>query len=225
MYTHDRPNSHRLQDFVSVLSTDKEETNKMNMDAYPSNDPITNRVFELALKLLDGCDEITVKDIVQASNFSDSPVRKRIALLVDAGKLGIRLGSGREPSRYFLPNIKSADVELVKIGIDNSSDNLDDIPGNLVGIADDSDNHLNNLNEVDKAKITFESFDFLLDDMQDKENYLKKLIAQTEDEIRERQTMISQIGDELKRLDALKQSVTKTYEVFSDFLYGGEYDL
>lgn len=214
MYIHDCPNSDILQDFVSFLSIDKKETNKMNIDVHPSDDPVTNRVFEIALKLLESCDEITVKGVVQASKFSDSPVRKRIAWLVDTGKLGIRLGSGREPSYYFLPNIKSAGMEPVRVDID-------DIPDNLVDITDDSANHLD---DSVKARITLESIDLLLENIQINENHLKELITKKEDEIKDSQILIAQVENKLKDIAVLKQSVTKTYEVLNDFFYEGEYD-
>lgn len=67
-------------------------------------DPLSSRVYIAACELLKEKKEITINDLLDVTDFSDSVIRTRLDLLAKFNKLGMARGVGRRPSYYFLPN-------------------------------------------------------------------------------------------------------------------------
>lgn len=67
-------------------------------------DPLSDRVYIVACELLKEKKEVTINDLLDVTDFSDSVIRTRLDLLAKFNKLGVAKGVGRRPSYYFLPD-------------------------------------------------------------------------------------------------------------------------
>lgn len=84
------------------------------------DDPLRDRIFSVATELIAERGEITIQEVIDASNITESPVRLRISELVAMGKLICAQGIGRRPNYYFFPvekiktNYGSDDMRVIE---------------------------------------------------------------------------------------------------------------
>lgn len=128
MYSHDDDAVTEADFQPYVSSASSPSSNEDAADASASNsfdlsDPLRDRVWDIARDLLSRQNEITVYDVVEASNITESPIRLRLGQLVNMGRLKHAPGAGRRPAYYFLPKDHLRSDELsTTASEDNSSD-------------------------------------------------------------------------------------------------------
>jgi predicted transcriptional regulator len=103
-----------MQVYASSAQNDpihqEEDTGETNYDeneqddtTIEQDDPLRERILSIALELFKSNGEITIQDVVDASNIKESPIRHRLSQLVSLGKLSFARGTGRRPNYYYLP--------------------------------------------------------------------------------------------------------------------------
>jgi len=88
---------------VETDTTDTNEYNGYNGSTLDQDDPLRDRILTTAIKLFESKHSITIQDVVEAMDITESPIRFRLGQLVEFGKLVCLPGAGRRPSYYFLP--------------------------------------------------------------------------------------------------------------------------
>ncbi|WP_310411469.1 hypothetical protein [Chamaesiphon sp. OTE_8_metabat_110] len=77
--------------------------NEQDDPSIEQDDALRERILSIALELFKSNSEITIQDVVDASNIKESPIRHRLGQLVSMGKLSFARGTGRRPNYYYLP--------------------------------------------------------------------------------------------------------------------------
>ena len=81
----------------------EDDTGETSYDENEQDDALRERILSIALELFKSNSEITIQDVVDASNIKESPIRHRLSQLVSLGKLSFARGTGRRPNYYYLP--------------------------------------------------------------------------------------------------------------------------
>jgi hypothetical protein len=101
-----------LQSVVSVVTADAtSHKDDDEIDSLTSLDPLGERIWSIVSALLKDKSEVTILDILDATDIKESPVRTRLSLLVKLNYLRSVNGTGRRPTYYFLPQAQN-DPEL-----------------------------------------------------------------------------------------------------------------
>jgi predicted transcriptional regulator len=79
------------------------DDNEQDDPSIEQDDALRERILSIALELFKSNSEITIQDVVDASNIKESPIRHRLSQLVSLGKLSFARGTGRRPNYYYLP--------------------------------------------------------------------------------------------------------------------------
>lgn len=109
MYRHDDTDDAPLQSVVSALTTDTtDHKDDDEIDSLTALDPLGERIWSIVSALLKDKSEVTILDILEATDIKESPVRTRLSLLVKLNYLNSVNGTGRRPTYYFLPQTQNA---------------------------------------------------------------------------------------------------------------------
>ncbi len=108
MYMHDDTVDEPMQSVASlslINGNDDTTSHKDDEEIYnlTSLDPLGDRIWSIVSGLLKDKSEITIQDILEATDIKESPVRTRLSLLVKLKHLSCASGTGRRPTYYFLP--------------------------------------------------------------------------------------------------------------------------
>ena len=108
MYMHDDTVYDPMQSVASLsLINGKDDTTSHKdddeIDSLTSLDPLGERIWSIVSALLKDKSEVTILDILDATDIKESPVRTRLSLLVKLKHLSCASGTGRRPTYYFLP--------------------------------------------------------------------------------------------------------------------------
>lgn len=144
MYIHHPPNSTRLQDLALVFTAkDLDNHNRTNTAMHSTDsehndsvleinplltDPLTQRVLNIAVQLLQESSKVTVYEVAEVCCVSVFPIRQRLNLLVNAGKLQCLPGAGRRPAQFFLLESSDTPVAQQDRETHNSSEDGYDMP-------------------------------------------------------------------------------------------------
>ena len=104
MYMHNDIVDEPMQSVVSVLTTNTtDHKDDDELDNLTSLDPLGERIWSIVSALFKDKSEVTIQDILDATDIKESPVRTRLSLLVKLNYLKSVNGTGRRPTYYFLP--------------------------------------------------------------------------------------------------------------------------
>ena len=107
MYMHDDIIDEPMQPVVSLSLVNNDDTTSHKDDEEIYNltslDPLGDRIWSIVSGLLKDKSEITIQDILEATDIKESPIRTRLSLLVKLKHLSCASGTGRRPTYYFLP--------------------------------------------------------------------------------------------------------------------------
>lgn len=87
-----------------VYAWGKDTTDTTDETELTSLDPLGERIWAIVSGLLKTKTEITIQDVLEVSDITESPIRSRLNLLVKLKYIGSANGTGRRPTYYFLPN-------------------------------------------------------------------------------------------------------------------------